>query len=125
MSDALFRPMRIGAIEIPGRLVKTATSETRAAADGTFTDLVRAFYQPMATSGGPLIITGNIFIGRDGQSTANQMGADSDDKIAGLARLTKAVHRHATRYSPSSAMPAGPAKRQDSTACRSTPGTAT
>lgn len=97
MKDPLFCPLRIGALEIAGRVVKTATSETRAAADGSCTDAVRDFYEPMAIGGVPLIITGNIFVGRDGQSTANQMGADSDERIAGLARLTEAVHRHGTR----------------------------
>lgn len=97
MGDAFFQPLRIGSLEISGRLIKTATSETRAAADGSCTDLVRAFYEPMAEGGVPLVITGNIFVSRDGQSTVNQMGADSDDRIAGLAVLTQAVQRHGTK----------------------------
>ena len=48
----------------------------------------------MAVAGTPLIITGNIFVSRDGQSTPNQMGADDDAKIPALEELTAAVHRH-------------------------------
>ena len=97
MSDQvgiLFQPIRIGQLEIPGRVIKTATSETRATADGHSTAEQIAFYEPMAMAGTPLIITGNIFVSRDGQSTPNQMGADHDAKIAALAELTAAVHRH-------------------------------
>ena len=95
--NALFTPMSIGKLEIAGRLVKTATSETRATADGFATDETIEFYEPMARGGVPLIITGNIYTSRDGQSTPYQMGIDSDDKIPALAALTEAVHRHGSK----------------------------
>ena len=110
MSDqvgVLFQPIRIGQLEIPGRVIKTATSETRATANGHSTADEIAFYEPMAVAGTPLIITGNIFVSRDGQSTPNQMGADDDAKIPALEELTAAVHRHGGRSSPSSAIAAG------------------
>ncbi len=56
----LFQPLRIGGVEIAGRVIKTATAETRAAADGTSGADLAAFYEPMAVAGTPLIITGNI-----------------------------------------------------------------
>lgn len=93
-TSVLFRPLRLGRLEIGGRLVKTATAETRAADDGSSTRDVIAFYEPMAMAGTPLIITGNIFVSRDGHSTPRQLGVDEDDKIAGLAELTAAVHAH-------------------------------
>ena len=92
-AGVLFQPIRIGQLEIPGRVFKTATSETRATADGHSTAEQIAFYEPMAMAGTPLIITGNIFVSRDGQSTPNQMGADEDAKIPALSELTAAVHR--------------------------------
>lgn len=93
----LTRPLRIGSLEIAGRLIKTATSETRAAPDGSCTARVVDFYEPMAQAGAPLIITGNIFVSRAGQSTPLQMGADADDKVEALGKLTAAMHRHGTR----------------------------
>ncbi len=95
--NALFTPMSIGELEIAGRLVKTATSETRATAEGFATEQTIEFYEPMARGGVPLIITGNIYTSRDGQSTPFQMGVDSDDKIPALAALTEAVHRHGSK----------------------------
>ena len=87
----LFSPIRIGPLELPGRLFKTATAETRASPDGFVTDAVVDFYRPIARGGTPLIITGNIYISQQGKSAPNQLGVDDDDKIPGLARLVEAV----------------------------------
>ena len=93
-AGVLFQPFRVRQLEIAGRVIKTATSETRATTTGHSTGEQIAFYEPMAKAGTPLIITGNIFVSRDGQSTPSQLGADEDAKIPGLAELTAAVHRH-------------------------------
>jgi len=90
----LFEPFSIGGLSIPGRLVKSATSETMASPDGFATDELVRFYGPLAKSGTPLLITGNIYVSPDGQSTPRQMGADTDDKIPALARLAAEVRRH-------------------------------
>ncbi len=93
----LFSGFFIGSLEIPGRVVKTATSETQATDDGFATEKHIAFYEPMAKAGTPLIITGNIYTSRDGQSTPKQLGADSDEKIAALSSLTETVHGHGSK----------------------------
>ncbi len=92
--DILFEPFALGGLSIPGRVIKSATSETMATEDGVATERLVAFYRPMAQAGTPLIITGNIYVSPDGQSTPRQMGADADDKIAALSQLTAEVHRH-------------------------------
>jgi 2,4-dienoyl-CoA reductase-like NADH-dependent reductase (Old Yellow Enzyme family) len=96
-ASVIFRPFRIGRLEIAGRVVKTATSETRASETGHSTDRQIEFYEPLAAAGTPLIITGNLFTSRDGQSTNCQLGADHDDKIPPLTELTAAVHAHGSR----------------------------
>jgi 2,4-dienoyl-CoA reductase-like NADH-dependent reductase (Old Yellow Enzyme family) len=93
----LFSPIRIGALELPGRLFKTATAETRATADGFVTQEVLAFYVPIARGETPLIITGNIYVSRQGKSAPRQLGADDDDKIPGLAQMVAAVHARGGR----------------------------
>jgi 2,4-dienoyl-CoA reductase-like NADH-dependent reductase (Old Yellow Enzyme family) len=92
----LFTPIRIGKLKLAGRLIKTATAETRATDEGFVTPELIAFYVPMARGGVPLIITGNIYVGRDGKSAPRQVGADADDKIPGLKQLVDAVHAHGT-----------------------------
>jgi len=93
----LFSPIKIGKLAIAGRLIKTATAETRATDDGLVTPELIDFYSPMAKGGTPLIITGNIYVGLDGKSAPRQVGADHDDKIPGLKRLTDAVHAHGSK----------------------------
>ncbi|QID17682.1 NADH:flavin oxidoreductase [Nitrogeniibacter mangrovi] len=93
----LFTPIRIGSLELPARLFKTATAETRATADGYVTDALVAFYRLLARGETPLIITGNIYVSRQGKSAPRQTGADDDDKIPGLARIPEAVHAHGGR----------------------------
>lgn len=95
--SVLFSPVAIGRLTLPGRLIKTATAETRASVDGFVTPELVDFYVLMARGEVPVIITGNIYVGRDGKSAPRQVGADDDDKIPGLAQLTAAVHAHGSK----------------------------
>lgn len=93
----LFTPLVIGKLSISGRIIKTATSETRATADGFATQQHVDFYVPMAQGGVPLIITGNLYTSLDGKSTPLQMGADDDAKIPALKQLVDSMHAHGTK----------------------------
>ena len=93
----LFSPIRIVKLNLDGRLIKTATAETRATADGFANQEHLDFYVPMAKGGTPLIITGNIYIGLDGKSAARKLGVDHDDKIPALAHLVDAVHARGSK----------------------------
>jgi 2,4-dienoyl-CoA reductase-like NADH-dependent reductase (Old Yellow Enzyme family) len=95
--NILFTPLVIGKLTIGGRIIKTATSETRATADGFATQQHIDFYVPMAQGGVPLIITGNIYTSLDGKSTPLQMGADDDAKVPALKQLVDATHAHGTK----------------------------
>ena len=97
-NSVLFTPIRIGPLTLPGRLFKTATAETRATLDGFSTQAVIDFYTLIARGETPLIITGNIYVSRDGKSAPMQLGADSDDKIPGLRKIVEAVHAHGSKF---------------------------
>jgi 2,4-dienoyl-CoA reductase-like NADH-dependent reductase (Old Yellow Enzyme family) len=84
---------RIGALPIAGRLVKTATAETRATEDGFVTDELLAFYEPIVDAGTPLIISGNLYTTASGKSSYRMTAADDPDKIPGLRRLTDLAHQ--------------------------------
>jgi 2,4-dienoyl-CoA reductase-like NADH-dependent reductase (Old Yellow Enzyme family) len=90
----LVTPIRIGSLELPGRLVKSATTEARCTEDGFVTDELIEYYEQIARGGTPLLITGNAYFNLYSQAAPRQLGADRDDKIPGLRRLTDAVHRH-------------------------------
>ena len=95
--STLFKSLTIGKLTIPGRVVKAATSETRADKDGFATQSHIDFYLPIAKGGTPLIITGNIYVSIDGKSTPMQMGIENDNKIPALSRLVDAVHAHGVK----------------------------
>jgi 2,4-dienoyl-CoA reductase-like NADH-dependent reductase (Old Yellow Enzyme family) len=64
------------------------------AADGKVTDELIALYERLARSRLGLMLTGHMYVHGRGQYAVNQTGIWSDDHIAGLRRLTDAVHRH-------------------------------
>ena len=96
-ATSLFDSIQIGALDVAGRLFKTATAETRASEDGYVTDELVDWYETMARGGVPLIITGNFYVAREGKSTYRMCAADSDDRIPGLARIAAACHRHGAK----------------------------
>jgi 2,4-dienoyl-CoA reductase-like NADH-dependent reductase (Old Yellow Enzyme family) len=93
----LFEPLRLGPIEAAGRVFKTATAETRASEDGFVTDELVRVYEQWARGGTPLIITGNLYVSRQGKSTYRMCGVDADDKVPGLARLAQVAHHHGSK----------------------------
>ncbi len=96
-TSALFKPINIGPLTLAGRLIKTATAETRATEDGFVTPELIDFYVLLARGETPLIITGNIYVSRDGKSAPRQIGADDDDMVPGLTQLVGAVHAHGSK----------------------------
>ncbi len=93
----LFSPIRIGSLDLSGRMVKSATFETRATDNGFVTDELIEYYEQIARGGTPLLITGNAYFDLYSKAAPRQIGADHDDKIPGLRRLTEAVHRHGSK----------------------------
>jgi 2,4-dienoyl-CoA reductase-like NADH-dependent reductase (Old Yellow Enzyme family) len=94
---SLTSPLSLGPLELPGRLFKSATQETRASLDGYVTDEMEEFYEPIAAGGTPLIITGNAYISPEAQGVVRELAADRDDRIPGLRRLADVAHRHGSR----------------------------
>ena len=83
----LFKSLTIGQNTIPGRVIKAATSETRADKDGFATQAHIDFYLPIAKGGTPLIITGNIYVSFDGKSTP--IGGVEGEIILGQYQILK------------------------------------
>src|SRR6476619_626310 len=88
----LLKPLQIGRLMVPGRLYKSATSETRATDQGYVTDELLEFYEPMVRAGTPLIVTGNLFVSLQAKSAGRQAGIDSDEKKPGLRDWVQLAH---------------------------------
>ena len=67
-ANSLSKPLQIGNLTVPGRLYKSATSETRATDEGYVTDELLEFYEPMVRARTPLIVTGNLFVSLQAKS---------------------------------------------------------
>lgn len=71
-------------------VVPPMASET-ADADGRATPATLAHYRRLARSGAGLIFAEYTYVHRSGRGEENQLGADADDKVAGLAGVARAL----------------------------------
>src|SRR2546422_2508572 len=90
-------PFVVGRMQVAGRLLKSATRETRAGDDGFVTDEVLEFCEPMARAGTPLIVTGNLYVSLQGKSAGRQAGIDDDDKLTGLREWVALARHHGVK----------------------------
>jgi 2,4-dienoyl-CoA reductase-like NADH-dependent reductase (Old Yellow Enzyme family) len=95
--EVLFEPMKIGTMEVAGRVFKAPTTETRGSEDGFVTDRLLAFYEPLARAGTPLVVTGMLYVDVRGKAFYRSCGIDADDKLPGLRRWTDLVHAHGSK----------------------------
>jgi len=93
-AGVLFQEGRIGSITIANRIVRAGTSETAASASGEITDQLVDIYEALARNRVGLILSGHMFCHPRGQYAARQVGIHEDRLVAGLTRLTDAVHRN-------------------------------
>lgn len=88
----LFEPARLAGLELPNRLVRSATWEGLADEHGHVTPALIDFYENLALGGAGLIITGHAHVSPEGQASLGQMSIHDDLALPGLKRLTQAVH---------------------------------
>ena len=88
----LFTAARIGSLELPNRLVRSATAELLADANGRPLPKLKSMYQELARGGVGLIITGHMYVHPDGKAHPHMMGIYSDTLLPGLAELASVVH---------------------------------
>lgn len=89
----LFTPRKIGNVELPNRLVHSATYEGMSRKGGEVSDELIKRYEKLAKGGVGLIISGYMGIHPTGRAYPYQTGIHSDDMIPGLKKLTDTVHR--------------------------------
>ena len=93
----LFTPGKIGTLGLPNRLVRSATAERMADADGRPRPQLRALYEELVRGGVGLIVTGHMVVHPSGKAHAEMTGIHSDEMVPGLAELAEAVHRQGGR----------------------------
>ncbi len=90
--DVLFRPVRIGPLVVPNRIVMTTVKLGYGSLDGGVSERHLAFYRRRAEGGVGLLTTEPLFVRPDGRELPSQMGAHEDSLVTGLRRLAEVVH---------------------------------
>lgn len=88
----LFEPSSIGSLELPNRLIRSATAERMSDLDGRPEEPLGELYSELARGGIGLIITGHAFVHEGGRCHLRMTGIHGDDLIPALEMLTRAVH---------------------------------
>ena len=89
----LFSPMKIGNVEIPNRLVNSATYESMAHETGKVSDELIRRYEKLAKGGVGMMITGLMNVHPSGRGYKFQASIHDDKMIPGLTKLTESVHQ--------------------------------
>jgi len=89
--NSLFSPLRIGAIELPNRILMSAMTRTRATDDNVPTALMGEYFAQRASAG--LIVTDCTAVSVQGKGVIRGPGIWRDDQIRGWQQVTDAVHR--------------------------------
>ena len=86
----LFRPLQVGALQLPNRVVMSPLTRSRAEAEHVPGELMTEYYVQRAAAG--LIISECTMIAVDGSAFVAEPGIYSVEQIAGWRKVTDAVH---------------------------------
>lgn len=92
MASKLFTPGKIGALELPNRLIRSATQDPFGRRDGTCAPEQVALYGDIAASGVGAIITAYSYISPEARSTGIQVGFATEEQRASQKEVLDAVH---------------------------------
>ncbi|MFX1278068.1 MAG: NADH:flavin oxidoreductase [Promethearchaeota archaeon] len=87
-------PKEIGNVLIKNRFVRSATYRRMAKENGEVSEELLKTYKALAEGGVGLIITGYAYVDEKGKSFPMQLGADRDDLIPGLQKISKIIHEN-------------------------------
>jgi 2,4-dienoyl-CoA reductase-like NADH-dependent reductase (Old Yellow Enzyme family) len=89
----LFESASIGALEVPNRLVRSATAERLGDKDGRPLPQLKEMYVALAQGGVGLIVTGHAYVHPGGRCHAGMTGIYDDGLIEAWSEITDAVHQ--------------------------------
>lgn len=92
MADCLFEEMAIGPMRAKNRLVRAATYEGLATADGRPTRELSAVYRELALGGVGTVIAGYAYVTADEQPNSNMLGLYDDSFVGAYRELVESVH---------------------------------
>lgn len=87
----LFAPFQIDSLSLKNRLVALPVFSGYALPDGRASELLIEHYTALAQSGVAMVVVANAAVAADGVVAVNNLRADADEFIPGLARLAHAI----------------------------------
>ncbi|HVK21711.1 MAG TPA: alkene reductase [Actinokineospora sp.] len=91
LDQPLLRPVDLGDLRLPNRIVMAPTTRARASNEGLVpTDLHVAYYAQRASAG--LVVTEGTWVSEQAIGFVNVPGIFSDEQVAGWRRVTDVVH---------------------------------
>ncbi|MEW6398878.1 MAG: FAD-dependent oxidoreductase [Bacillota bacterium] len=91
---AAFQPFRLGPVTLRNRVVMPAMTTRLAAADGSVTDELVAYYEARARGGAGLITVEMASPDPGGRHREREVGVCDDRYVNGLARLVRVLKQH-------------------------------
>ena len=91
----LFDPLRLGAFEIPNRIIMAPLTRARAGREALPNELMAAYYAQRSTAG--LITSEATGISREGLGWPGAPGLWNDNQVEAWKHVTEAVHKHGGR----------------------------
>ena len=89
----LFTPAKIGSLEIPNRILRSATAERMANnLDGSTSEQLKSLWMELARGGTGLIVSGHMYVHPSGKCHPEMTGIYSDALIEPLKACVDAVH---------------------------------
>ena len=93
----IFDSVKIGSLTLKNRMIRSATSDCRADANGNPTaDLIRV-YNELAAGGAGMIISGVTYILKEDQFAADGSGFYDDSQIEAYKEFTESVHKNGSK----------------------------
>lgn len=95
MHNSLFKPVRLGALELSNRIIMAPMTRDRAGPDDVPTDTMAEYYRQRASAG--LIVTEGVQPSPEGKGYWRTPGIWSQQQIDGWAKVAAAVHAEGGR----------------------------
>ena len=93
----LFSPLRIAGLDLKNRIVRSASAERAASADGLITADYFDIYNDLSQGGAGLLITGHAFVDVTGMNNPFMTGIHDNGVVPGLKKVTDRVHANDTK----------------------------
>jgi len=90
--NMFYDKITINGMTVPNRLVRSATWEGLASAEGFVTPALQKAMLDLVEGGVGLIITGHMFVAEQGRASERQLAICGDEYLSGLRSMVSAIH---------------------------------